>query len=81
MLLTVQLIYGAFMAGLKAATAAPTWPTINGSWLPTNFSRYGGRQFNFFDSLVNNPLTIHFIHRNLAYLIFIFILPVNLQAC
>ena len=25
-LLTLQLIYGAFMAGLKAATAAPTWP-------------------------------------------------------
>src|SRR6476469_253037 len=28
-LLVLQLIYGAFMAGLKAATAAPTWPSIN----------------------------------------------------
>src|ERR1043165_8394838 len=28
-LLTLQLIYGAFMAGLKAAQAAPTWPSIN----------------------------------------------------
>src|SRR6476660_1369115 len=35
-LLTVQLIYGAFMAGLKAATVAPTWPTINGVWWPEN---------------------------------------------
>ena len=37
-LLTLQLIYGAFMAGLKAATAAPTWPAINGVWWPSNIS-------------------------------------------
>src|SRR5436190_19224707 len=45
-LLTLQLIYGAFMAGLKAATAAPTWPTINGVWWPDNVSSFGGRQFS-----------------------------------
>src|SRR5665647_2042336 len=33
-ILLVQLIYGAFMAGLHAATAAPTWPQINGQWIP-----------------------------------------------
>ncbi|HRQ49256.1 MAG TPA: COX15/CtaA family protein, partial [Agriterribacter sp.] len=31
-LLFVQLCYGGFMAGLRAATVAPTWPTINGEW-------------------------------------------------
>src|SRR6187399_523439 len=30
-ILVVQLIYGALMAGHKAATAAPTWPDINGA--------------------------------------------------
>src|SRR5690606_10261906 len=35
-LLTPQLIYGALMAGHKAATAAPTWPTINGNLVPDN---------------------------------------------
>jgi len=37
--LLLQLIYGAFMAGLKAATVAPTWPTINGYWWPQIFIR------------------------------------------
>ncbi|HEY0610399.1 MAG TPA: COX15/CtaA family protein, partial [Chitinophaga sp.] len=31
-LLTLQLVYGAFMAGLHAAMAASTWPDINGMW-------------------------------------------------
>src|SRR5688500_5887868 len=33
-LLALQLIFGALMAGHKAATAAPTWPDINGSLVP-----------------------------------------------
>jgi heme a synthase len=68
-LLTLQLIYGAFMAGLKAATAAPTWPSINGVWWPDNISSFGGRQFTGIGFLMDHPLVIHFIHRNLAYVI------------
>jgi cytochrome c oxidase assembly protein subunit 15 len=73
-LLTVQLIYGALMAGLKAATAAPTWPTINGVWWPDNISSFGGRQFTGISFLTDNPLVIHFIHRNLAYAITILLM-------
>jgi cytochrome c oxidase assembly protein subunit 15 len=65
-LLVVQLIYGAFMAGLKAASYAPTWPSINGSYFPP---LRGG-----ISALVNDPIMVHFIHRNLAYLLFILIL-------
>lgn len=72
-LLVVQLIYGAFMAGLKAATAAPTWPTMNSVWWPQNIHSYGDRQFNGLSFLVDHPLMIHFIHRNLAYIITILI--------
>jgi cytochrome c oxidase assembly protein subunit 15 len=68
-LLTLQLIYGAFMAGLKAATAAPTWPTINGSWWPENSNSFGNRTFTGISFLFDHPLVIHFIHRNLAYII------------
>ncbi len=64
-----QLVYGAFMAGLKAATAAPTWPTINGENFPSNFMSYAGKPYSFFSALVNNPVAVHFMHRNLAYLI------------
>ena len=72
-LLVLQLVYGAFMAGLKAATAAPTWPDINGSYLPGGITMYQGKEGTFFSALVNNPVTIHFIHRNLAYLLAILV--------
>ncbi len=72
-LFTIQLVYGAFMAGLKAATYAPTWPSINGEYLPATMKNYAGESYSFFSSIVNNPITVHFIHRNLAYLIFILI--------
>jgi len=68
-LLVVQLIYGAFMAGLKAATVAPTWPTINGSWWLSNIYSHGNREFPGLSFLTDNPLVIHFIHRNLAYIL------------
>jgi len=67
-ILTLQLIYGAFMAGLKAAPYAPTWPDINGSFLP-----HGGSPSSGALKLFDNPMTVHFIHRNLAYLISILI--------
>ncbi len=72
-ILIVQLMYGAFMAGLKAALSAPTWPDINGAYLPPNLTTYQGKEGSFFSALINNPITVHFIHRNLAYLLFILI--------
>jgi len=70
-LLVLQLIYGAFMAGLKTATVAPTWPDMNGTWWPSSIHSFGGREFSGVSFLTDNPLVIHFIHRNLAYIIFI----------
>ncbi|MEO6584624.1 MAG: COX15/CtaA family protein [Ferruginibacter sp.] len=62
----VQLIFGGFMAGLKAAQSAPTWPTINGSMFPAELNELQPWYKNVFQ----NQLTIHFIHRGLAYLLF-----------
>ena len=64
-----QLIYGALMAGHKAANVAATWPTINGQWIPTGLTSDDG----FFLNAVNNTIWIHFIHRGLAYLLLILI--------
>lgn len=61
-LLFVQLVFGAFMAGLHAAKNAPTWPTINGMWLPDTLMN---------DSFISNPINVHFIHRGLAYILLI----------
>ncbi len=68
-LLCIQLIYGAFMAGLKAASVAPTWPTINGVWIPENVHQYGGRVYDGFSAWVSQPVAVHFMHRTLAYLL------------
>ena len=64
-LLTVQLIYGAFMAGLKAAMAAPTWPDINGDMIPPGLLH---------NSWFSYPINVHFVHRGLAYLLFVIII-------
>lgn len=62
-----QLLFGALMAGNKAAAVAPNWPGINGDWIPNNLFR----EKPFFLNFIGNKITIHFIHRNLAYLILV----------
>lgn len=74
-LLTVQLIYGALMAGHKAATASSTWPTINGDWIPPNMNQSPSGHY-----LLENKITIHFIHRGLAYLLGILIVAFTVSA-
>ncbi|MBL7772164.1 MAG: COX15/CtaA family protein [Chitinophagaceae bacterium] len=70
-LISVQLVYGAFMAGLKAGTMAPTWPSINGDYFPEALSKH---------SLFSHGMNIHFIHRNLAYLLTILSLLWTIKA-
>lgn len=57
-----QLLYGALMAGHKAATVAPTWPSINGALVPDNL--FAGN-----NAFIENKITVQFIHRLLAYLL------------
>ncbi len=63
LILFFQLIYGAFMAGLHAATAAPTWPKLNGQWIPSRLNELSPSWKNFID----NKIAIQFIHRCFAY--------------
>lgn len=69
-LLVIQLGFGALMAGHKAATAAPTWPDINGAMIPEAMWHSEWGLLNFLE----NKILIHFTHRNLAYLILIGVL-------
>ncbi|HXB07412.1 MAG TPA: COX15/CtaA family protein [Puia sp.] len=69
-LLFFQLLYGALMAGHKAAAVAPTWPDINGSLVPDGMFRQRPLQHD----LVGNTITVQFIHRLLAYALFILVL-------
>lgn len=65
-LVTIQLFYGAFMAGLKAAAVAPTWPLLNGNLTPINWLGNG-----ISDALFFNNMGVQFLHRTLAYIVFI----------
>jgi cytochrome c oxidase assembly protein subunit 15 len=63
-LLIIQIAYGGMTAGLKAGHVSDTWPLMLGRWIPPNL----------FSSLINifeAPQTIVFIHRWLAFAVFI----------
>lgn len=67
--LIIQLIYGAFMSGLKAATVAPTWPDINGVMIPSSLDNLSP----WFKNLTDNKITVQLIHRTMAYLLTIMV--------
>ena len=69
-LIFVQIILGAFVSGLDAGRIYQTWPLMNESYLPDdiNFKNYN-EFLNFNDSSV-----VQFIHRNVAYIIFLILL-------
>lgn len=69
-LLVIQLLYGALMAGHKAANVAASWPKINGDWVPASLFSHQPFLLNFID----NKILIHFIHRGLAYIILVWII-------
>jgi heme a synthase len=74
--LFVQLLYGALMAGHKAATVAPTWPTINGDWVPD--AAFSGRPL--LHDLIGNRITVQFIHRGIAYLLLVMVIAWTIKA-
>lgn len=65
----LQLIYGAFTAGLHAGRIANTFPTMDGEWIPSGINALSPAYFNFFENL----LTVQFIHRILACIIVLLI--------
>jgi cytochrome c oxidase assembly protein subunit 15 len=67
--LVFQLAFGALMAGHKAATAAATWPDINGRFIPAAIFSNDGLL-----DLIENKITIHFIHRSLAYILVLMVI-------
>jgi cytochrome c oxidase assembly protein subunit 15 len=69
-ILVIQLLFGALMAGHKAATFAPTWPLIQNQWIPEGWLNESPVFLNF----IENKLTIHFIHRNVAFILVVLII-------
>lgn len=57
LLVALTAVWGALTAGLHGGLAAPTFPSLNGAWIPPELS---------WRRAVTDPLGVHFAHRALA---------------
>ncbi|WP_397584235.1 COX15/CtaA family protein [Sphingorhabdus sp.] len=58
-ILFIQLLFGAWVAGLNAGYVANTWPLMNDRFYPEGVDTTQG----VFFALVNDPYLTHFVHR------------------
>ena len=69
----IQIILGAFLAGLDGGLLFNTWPDMNGYLIPSDVSIKD--LYNV--SSTNNPSVIQFYHRKIAYVVLILLLYLN----
>ena len=73
-LIALQIILGALLAGLNGGLIYNTWPDMNGSFLPNDSTLND----YFLFSALNDPSIIQFLHRISAYLLIFLILLLNI---
>jgi cytochrome c oxidase assembly protein subunit 15 len=69
-LIFMQIIIGAFVSGLDAGQIYQTWPLMGNNYLPNDLILKN--IYNVFD--FNNHSLVQFYHRNLAYLVVLYVL-------
>jgi cytochrome c oxidase assembly protein subunit 15 len=65
LLIFVQILFGAFVAGMDAGMGYNTWPLMDGSWVPRGLFVMSPAWLNLFE----NAMTVQFTHRILAYVV------------
>jgi len=70
-LVIIQIIYGAFMAGLGAGHGYNTFPKMGEYWIPEQLEFTG--LGSFFIKMVSDNTFVQFTHRTLAYSLFFLI--------
>lgn len=76
-LVMIQVAFGGFVSGMKSALNYPTWPTMNGEWIPAIvFDQTHWNQDNLllYDQSGFMPALVQVLHRYLAYIICIAII-------
>src|ERR1035437_2637220 len=68
--IVLQITYGAFVAGLKAGLFYNTFPKMGDQFFPDTLIPFEPFWKNFFE----NPITVQFLHRYLAYFVLIIVL-------
>jgi cytochrome c oxidase assembly protein subunit 15 len=74
-ILFVQLLLGAYTAGLNAGYVSRTWPLMNGSLMPLGIDWTS----DLWTKFNNNPYVIHFIHRWWAWVTVGFLITLALR--
>ena len=64
-LLAVQIVWGAFTAGMDAGHSYNTWPLMNGRFMPENVLAHQ----SLWTNLADHRDGVQFVHRNLAWLV------------
>lgn len=64
-LVAIQLIWGAFVAGLDAGFVYNDWPFMAGTFFPEGMWRMDPKWLN----LIDNEGTVQFVHRTIAYIL------------
>lgn len=72
----LEVLYGAFTAGLKAGYSYNTFPKMNGRWIPPDLFLLSPLWRNFFE----NGAGVQFLHRAIGLLLFLGILAFRFQA-
>jgi len=68
----IQFLFGGLVSGMKSAMLYPTWPSMNGQWVPSiimDRAHWNLDNFLLYDQSGFMPTLVQFIHRNLAYLL------------
>lgn len=76
--LFLQLLFGAYTAGLNAGYVSKTWPLMT----TNSFMPYGiDWTSNFWHTINNDPVVIHFIHRTWAWITvgFLIVLAIRIR--
>ena len=72
-LIILQIVLGAFLAGMDGGLIYNSWPDMNGNFLPNDINNIDLVLYSSLD----NPSVIQFYHRFTAYLLFISLLFLN----
>jgi cytochrome c oxidase assembly protein subunit 15 len=71
-IIIIQIIYGAFVAGLRAGLFYNTFPKMGSEMFPDTITSFDPFLRNF----IENPAGVQFIHRYIAYIVFTMVILV-----
>lgn len=75
-LVLFTIVYGGFVAGLKAGLIYNTYPLMEGQFIPSEWNFLHPLYLNFFE----NPATVQWVHRTIALITLVAIIYASLKA-